>query len=175
MLTAFTNSRLFFLTFFLLICLLASGQSETQKYVLDGITVETELIADAGLIAVRNLTVSSAGSTGREVRVDPVGSPNAGMMKITGATRRAVKISFLPFETLYSDQEDSGKVEVTYQLSGCASENQSASVLFETPNTVVTLHETTGLYFLWIGGIFDLSMARSGRYRSQFVLTIDDL
>jgi hypothetical protein len=119
--------------------------------------------------------VNSPGLGESEISVDPVRSPDAGLMKISGAAARVVRISFIPSETIYSDQNDSGKVEVKYRVSGSPDENQNASIVFEMPNSVVTLHETSGYYFLWIGGYFNLNYAQTGRYKSQFILTVDEL
>ena len=150
-------------------------QSGSRQFIVDVVSVGSELIADAHLLTLRNLTVSTAGLSGTELSVDPVCSSDAGLMKISSTSNRVVRISFIPNEIIYSDQNDSGKVEVEYKVSGCSIENQSASVPFETPNSTVTLHEISGSYFLWIGGNFNLNNARSGRYKSQFVLTIDEL
>jgi len=166
---------LLFLIWWLLHNSWAMCQNTNRRFTLDVVTVGSELVADASLTTIRNLSVSSLGSGDSEVGVDPVGSPDAGLMKISGAPARVVRISFIPTETIYSDQNDSGKVEVEYRVSGSPVENQNASMVFEVPNSVVTLHETSGFYFLWIGGYFNLNYARTGRYKSQFILTIDEL
>jgi hypothetical protein len=150
-------------------------QFGSPRFTMDVVAVGSELVADASLVTMRNLAISSYGMGGSEISIDPVGSPSAGLMKISGAPGRVIRISFVPNEIIYSDQNDSTKVDVTYKVSGCPIENQRASSVFETPNSTVTLHETNGSYFLWIGGIFNLENARSGKYKSQFVLTIDEL
>lgn len=149
-------------------------QSGSRQFIVDVVSVGSELIADAHLLTIRNLTVSTAGLSGTVLSIDPVCSSDAGLMKISSTSNRVVRISFIPNEIIYSDQNDSGKVEVVYKVSGCSIENQSASVLFETPNSTVTLHEINGSYYLWIGGSFNLNNARSGRYKSQFILTIEE-
>lgn len=167
-------------SFLLLVCWLhhislAVCQNPSRQFSVDVVSVGSELVADASLTTIRNLSVSCMSSGEAEISIDPVGSPNAGLMKISGAAGRVVRISFIPAETIYSEQNDSGKIEVEYRVSGLSFENQNASMVFEIPNTVITLHETSGAYFLWIGGVFDLNDARTGRYKSQFVLTIDEL
>jgi len=168
------------ISFPILVCWLlpissAVCQVASRQFTLDVVTVGSELVADASLTTMRNLSVSSLGLGESLISIDPVGSPDAGLMKISGASARVVRISFIPSETIYSDQNDSGKVEVQYRVSGSPVENQEASIVFEMPNSVVKLHETSGSYFLWIGGNFNLDYARTGRYKSQFVLTIDEL
>ncbi len=108
-----------------------------------------------------------------EVYVSPIDAVNAGLMLLKGNPNAGVNIHYQPMEFIYSKSGDD-YIKINYVMSGYEERNQQASTLLETADVFIELNGD-GEYFLWIGGLINISNAGAGVYSGDFVFEVSYL
>lgn len=130
------------------------------------------VIDNLALTTIRDVNLDGPSTVDGLMQVSPVGSPYAGLMRISGAPNRAVRVTYLTNETLIDEDGSGAIIKATYLISGFAGDNQNASILLDVGEATVRLN-AQGEYYLWLGAMLDLTAAGPGNYVSEFIIEIE--
>jgi hypothetical protein len=108
-----------------------------------------------------------------EIYISPVASSNAGLMRAYGTPGSQVRMTYLPTDVL-SEENGNGTIAVYYEMSGNKRWLQESSKLTDTGEAVFNLG-SDGAYYLWVGGLINVTKAGAGQYRGRFTLEIEYL
>jgi hypothetical protein len=135
--------------------------------------VATAAVMDnLALTTIRDVNLDGPSTVDGLMQVSPVASPYAGLMRITGAPNRAVRVTYLTNETLIDEGGSGAIIKATYLISGFGGDNQNASILLDVGEATVRLNQS-GEYYLWLGAMLDLTAAGPGSYVSEFIMEIE--
>ncbi len=153
----------------------------TQIPISDGVSIRVSAtVVDSesislDIITLQNMTIKPDDVVEGQnaIYVSPITGVNAGLMLLKGNPNAGVNIHYQPEEFIYSKSDDD-YLTIKYVMSGYEERIQKASTLLETADVFVKLSDV-GEYYLWVGGLIDISNATGGRFSGEFVFEISYL
>jgi hypothetical protein len=124
------------------------------------------------MLTIRNIDLVNPGINGNQITVSPITSSFSGMFKITGNPRGKVRVTYLQNEVLKEQSEGIGTVKVRFEISGAPQDTQFQSTLLTVGEANISLSEK-GEFFIWLGGVLDVSLATPGIYLSEFLIELE--
>ena len=125
------------------------------------------------LITLNDLVLDPALSHDGEIEISPKLDADAGKMLVKGKPEARIRLMFVPKMKLMNSR-GKGYLTLDFQLSGFPGDNQQASEILDAVERVIFFNNS-GEYYLWIGGMMDISHARPGSYEGEFTLEIEYL
>ena len=163
--------KLFSITLTTLLVLFASqafGQETAD------VTVEAEILDQLNVTAERDIDFGNI-SAGSNASIDAQ-DDESGKVSINGAGNAGVLISAATQIVLSGPNDNDINVPLFYR--GLENDNQGGSneLNFTSDEEEVTLHETTGDFFLWIGGDFETETTdATGSYSGSVTVEVQYL
>ncbi len=137
------------------------------------LNVSARIVANSpiDIITIQNMNIQGVNPGDNQIYISPITSANAGLLQINAEPFSSVKIKYLLEEELL-DETGTNTISVRYELSINTLRDQLSS----TPVFVGEIDlqfDENGTYFIWLGGLIDLSNAESGRFSGQFTFEIE--
>ncbi|WP_103665049.1 hypothetical protein [Gracilimonas amylolytica] len=123
------------------------------------------------IITVNTLQLGNARSVNGQININPVSDLNAGFMIAVGNPEAEFRLNYLP-DRILNQINGNGSLTFTYRISGNDEEEQATSEPLDLENRNLRFNEE-GRFYIWIGGIIDLSNAPPGNYEGDFTIEID--
>lgn len=135
------------------------------------ISITTEVVETIELFTLQNINLGVIQPSQQTVTVDPVTSPNAGIMLATGNPNSILRVSYRDQVELQSS--DGNEIIIfKYRVSGSSQYDQSTSEYLEPESKDLSFNES-GEYFFWIGGSTDISNITGGKFEGDFTFEVE--
>lgn len=123
------------------------------------------------IITVNTIQLGNAQPVNGQININPVTNLNAGYMIAVGNPEAEFRLNYLP-ERILNQINGNGSLIFTYQISGNIEEDQATSELLDLENRNLRFNDD-GRFYIWVGGIIDVSNAAPGNYEGDFTIEID--
>ncbi len=174
-LTHYKKSHMIRNLIFLIIIFVSTNITKAQNSTGQNISISVSARVTADqpveLTTLQNMIIQSSDDEYNYVYISPMTDVNAGLMRTSGIPGLKVLITY-QISDFVTGNEDYDKVIVNYVMSANHELVQEASTLIDSGETVLDFGDD-GVYYLWLGGEFDLSRAFGGRYVGQFTIEIE--
>ncbi|MEX0647095.1 MAG: hypothetical protein WEA56_12005 [Balneolaceae bacterium] len=153
---------------FLLIPTGVYGQSHSQSI---NIRVSATVQETIELITIESLDLRNANRQESILTLNPVQDSGAGKMVARGTPGSEFRLDYLRQREL-TNTRGTGTLLVIYNISGNHIDEQQTSELLEQEVRDLEFNDD-GEFYIWIGGIVDLSEAEPGSYEGDFTIEIE--
>jgi hypothetical protein len=123
------------------------------------------------LITVNTIQFGNTQPEDGQIYINPITSLNAGFMIANGNPEAEFRLNYLP-DRILTQINGNGSLIFNYQISGNSEDDQATSELLDLENRNLRFNEE-GQFFIWVGGLIDLSNAAPGNYEGDFTIEID--
>ena len=149
----------------------AKGQSSETANVNVSAQVIGSTQSAIEIITVNTIHLGSVQPVNGQININPVTNLNAGYMIAVGNPEAEFRLNYLP-DRILNQINGNGSLTFSYRISGNDEEDQATSEPLDLENRNLRFNEE-GRYYIWVGGIIDLSNAAPGSYEGDFTIEID--
>ena len=135
------------------------------------VNISANVIRSIELITVNSITFGDTQPGQIEVSVDPINDPNAGFMIAIGTPEADFRLDYLQERRLINTTGE-GFITFVYRISTNTFEDQGSSELMDYEDRNLRFN-TSGRYYIWVGGLVNLENATPGNYEGDFTIEID--
>lgn len=123
------------------------------------------------MVPLKNLEIDLSMAENGIINVNPLIDSHVGLMLIKGKPDSFITISFTPNVELLN-VTGRGTIIFQYRVLGFSGNNQASAEPLDAVNRRVRFNGD-GEYYLWIGGMINVSKAHPGNYEGEFTLEIE--
>jgi len=155
-------------------CLFTESMTQTlndSRKVALSVNAAATIMNNLEMLTIRNIDLISVVKS-KNIMINSMKSPFAGLFKITGNPNARIRITFLQRETLVESIKGIGIIEAEYHLSTAFNDLQNQSTLIDIGEANLKLSDK-GLLFVFVGTNLDLSAALPGEYQSEFTIELE--
>ena len=153
----------------LLSCLPALALAQDNGAVSINVTAVVNGVVET--ITIQTIDFQGIEREGSLINIDPVTSPRAGKMIARGAPNADFQIDYIRQREL-TNTDGTGVLMFNYQISGNTIDEQDTSEVLDQEIRDLTFN-ADGEYFIWVGGLVDVSEAQPGSYEGEFTIEIE--
>jgi hypothetical protein len=150
---------------------LAEGQKLRKKCAVLPVAANVISFYSVEIVPLQHLCFSGGRNLSGDLYISPFTCADAGLMLLKGEPGSVARVRFLPVEEL-REEGGSGRLFIQFMLSGNFERIQHASRMIDSCEIHIRFKKN-GMYYLWIGGLVDLSGALPGMYTGEFTLEVD--
>ena len=149
-----------------LVPLLLSAQSDNVS-----VSVSATVQGEIEMITINTMDFQNIGGESDILNINPIQSARAGKMVARGNPNAEFRLNYLREREL-TNTEGTGVLIFNYEVSGSDVDEQDSSEMMDQEVRQLEFNGD-GEFYLWIGGLVDLSNAEPGSYEGEFTIEIE--
>lgn len=144
---------------------LLSAQTEVS------VTVSATVQGEIEMITINTMDFQNIRGESSILNINPIQSERAGKMIARGNPNAEFQLNYLREREL-TNTEGTGLLIFNYEVSGSDVDEQDSSEMLDQEVRKLEFN-SDGEFYIWIGGMIDLSNAEPGSYEGEFTIEIE--